>query len=170
MVRNKRKTYRKNNATLSNYTAVDKNNTGDFTEEADQTIAYDHQGLAAATVSTDNTVVSASLNYCNKPLTYTLKNMTDLVTAYESYRKLEQSISLITGTIPDNAILDGLHHIDEILLCISPVFNNIDDENDDVEYDKFTAILDDPVMGAREKAMILMGASPVPASSAAFHS
>jgi hypothetical protein len=74
---------------------------------------------------------------------------------------------LITGTIPDNAILNGLHHIDEILLCISPVFNDIED---DEEYDKFIAILDDPVIGAREKAMILMGTAPVPVSSAAFHS
>lgn len=170
MVQNKRKTYRKNNVASSNHTTVDKNNTGDYTEETDQTITYDHQGLTAATISTANTVVSASLNCCDRQLAFTLKNMTDLVTAYESYRKLEQSISLITGTIPDNAILNGLHHIDDILLCISPVFNDIDDEDNDVEYDKFTAILDDPVMGAREKAMILMGAARVPGSSAAFHS
>ena len=167
MVQNKRKTYRKNNAATSNHTTVDKNTTGDFTAEADQTITYDYQRLAASTVSTDNTAASASLNCCDRPLAFTLKNMTDLVTAYESYRKLEQSISLITGTIPDNAILNGLHHIDEILLCISPVFNDIED---DAEYDKFIAILDDPVIGAREKAMILMGTAPVPVSSAAFHS
>lgn len=62
------------------------------------------------------------------PLTFSYKNMVDLVVTYESYRKLEQSIMLLTGTIPDNPILSGLRSIDEIIMDVNPVFNEADEE------------------------------------------
>ena len=86
-------------------------------------------------------------------MTFTLKNMTDLVIAYEAYQKLEQSIMLLTGVVPDNPILEGLQHIDEIIMDISPVFDDVEDYD---EYDTFVGILEDPMMSAEQKAEILM--------------
>jgi len=89
----------------------------------------------------------------DQPLAFTKKNMTDLVIAYEAYQKLEQSIMLLTGVVPDNPILEGLQHIDEIIMDISPVFDDMEDYD---EYDTFVGILEDPMMSAEQKAEILM--------------
>lgn len=168
----KRNTYRKNNKAGAgreaavDYTAVENHAVEDHTADVNHTVdgrhnRHNRQGAAAADDTEGVSAAEASMSStppvivrpAEQRLTFTLKNMTDLVIAYEAYQKLEQSIMLLTGVVPDNPILEGLQHIDEIIMDISPVFDDVEDYD---EYDTFVGILEDPMMSAEQKAEILM--------------
>ena len=149
----KRNTYRKNNRTgVGRETEVEHKAVDNRHNRQVAVAADDTEGVSAAEASMSSTP-PVIVRPAEQRLTFTLKNMTDLVIAYEAYQKLEQSITLLTGVVPDNPILEGLQHIDEIIMDISPVFDDMEDYD---EYDTFVEILEDPMMSAEQKAEILM--------------
>lgn len=94
-------------------------------------------------------------------LTFTVDDMVNLLTAYDAYHNLLNSIEEIQGIFPGldlscNA-LDDLTYISAVLDSVSPLYHDedwTDDEDDKCEYQQ---ILEDRKGDKEERALKLMG-------------
>lgn len=91
-----------------------------------------------------------------QPVPFTLKNMIDLLIAYDAYRSLIEVLELFMGSYPTNDFAIGLSCLGEILRDISPVFDPGLDDDENIE---FCGIIYSIDLSLPEKARRLMGES-----------
>ena len=89
-----------------------------------------------------------------QPVPFTLKNMIDLLIAYDAYRSLIEVLELFMGSYPTNDFAIGLSYLGEILRDISPVFDPGLDDDENIE---FCGIINSIDLSLPEKARRLMG-------------
>ena len=87
---------------------------------------------------------------------FTVENMIDLLTAYYGYYSLSEAIELFAGSYPSHKILMGLSYLDELVAQLSPLHHSEYDE-DDIENEEYTKVLNTNDIGLAEKALLLMG-------------
>lgn len=119
------------------------------------------RGRAGSSAPTDQGHAASSresgpaspLKTAGASLPFTEEHMVRLLLAHEAYAALEDFLLLFTNMDPDAGFMGGLRQIDELLCELSPLY----DEDKDWDEQEFGRILDDRLLGIREKARRLMG-------------
>ena len=86
---------------------------------------------------------------------FTVENMADLLIAYYGFN-LTEAIGLFVGGFPEHAIIDGLGQLGSLLCILSPIYY-LECDDDSIENEKFTTVLESDDIGLRDKARLLMG-------------
>ncbi len=94
-------------------------------------------------------------NHSAETIPFTLDNMIDLLTVYDAYLKLEDTLNIITEIDPSRGLLREMRKLDDLLQDLSPVF----DSNLDYDEQEYWKIIINRQLSIEERARRLMGYS-----------
>ena len=87
---------------------------------------------------------------------FTVENMVDLLTAYFGYFSLTEVTGLFFGEFPCHPIIDELGQLGSLLCKLSPLYD-LECDDDAIENETFTTVLESNDIGLWGKARLLMG-------------
>ena len=87
---------------------------------------------------------------------FTVENMVDLLTAYFGYFSLTEATGLFFGEFPCHPIIDELGQLGSLLCNLSPLYD-LECDDDAIENETFTTVLESNDIGLWGKARLLMG-------------